>query len=527
MLKKALYAATVTSLIFGIVFVPCITEASEPRSGGTLRIGVRTPQEQWLDVRYTTSDWYGPIISLIYNPLFDWGDKGYEGMVPSLATSYETKDNKTWTFRLRKGVKFHNGREMTAEDVKTNFEWRIKTPEGWKPLSYRSEIKYLKKVEALDRYTVRLTLDKPFSPLLRVMVRAAMRGIVPPEEVKKWGDSFNMHPCGTGPFKVVEVKPQEEVVMERFDGYWGPKPNVDRVIYKFYRSDEARLIALQKGELDVAYLFDEARPILDKDPNLNYEVVIYSGDSRKHVFNMRRWPMSDIRFRKAVWMGADWKNIIINSYAYKSGSFARTWLEYTKYFNPEAVALVPSYNPAEARKLIQAVEKDAGKKIPPINWMESNSSYGINHGEMAKVQLAQIGVPLNLQFLTPAVFIAKIPKAEWDLTGYGGGFGIEPILGLTYFQTDAGIADDGKSLPGYSNSEFDGWLMKAEAAKTEKERARCYHEAEKIMLRDAPGIMFNVHRVLIAYSKKVQGLRITDMPIVPVTNTWANVWLEQ
>jgi len=213
--------------------------------------------------------------------------------VPQLATGYETKDNKVWILHLRKGVKFHNGREMTAEDVKVNFDWRINTPKGWKPIKFKELIKYLKEVEVVDKYTVKVTLDKPYSPLMRVLAYA-MRGVAPPEEVEKWGDKFTMHPVGTGPYKVVEVKPKEKLVLERFDGYWGPKPYIDRVVYKFYRSEETRLIALQKGEVDIAQLFAEAKPILDKDPNLKYERVISPFIQQKYYFNVKRWPMNDL-----------------------------------------------------------------------------------------------------------------------------------------------------------------------------------------------------------------------------------------
>jgi peptide/nickel transport system substrate-binding protein len=358
----------------------------------------------------------------------------------------------------------------------------------------------------------------------------SMRGIVPPEEVEKWGEKFIFHPCGTGPFKVVEVKPKEKIVMERFDDYWGPKPYVDRVVYKFYRSNETRLVALQKGEIDIAPLFDEAKPVLDKDPNIAYHEVVNPIVLHKFYFNLRRWPMNDVRFRKAVWMGADWKNIAIHSFPFKSGNYARTFLDYTKFFNPEAVKLIPAYNPEEAKKLIKAVEKDAGKKIPPIYWLDSSWAPGKASAEIAKVQLAQIGVPLNLQLLSHGIFFDKIlrdPKIEWDMGGYGAGFGTAACLGFRYFETDSATAPDGKSLGAYSNPEFDRWILKSEAALNEKERIESYHEAEKILIEDAAAIPLFIFRMLIAYNKNVKGVIGTDSGNIYVTNTWTNVWLDK
>ena len=102
--------------------------AEEPKYGGTLRIGARIPQYDRLDVRYPLTPSMVPTFEWIYDRLFNWGKGSFDNLVPGLATKYETKDGKVWTIHLRKGVKFHNGREMTAEDVKINFDWRISTP---------------------------------------------------------------------------------------------------------------------------------------------------------------------------------------------------------------------------------------------------------------------------------------------------------------------------------------------------------------------------------------------------------------
>ncbi|MBW2029211.1 MAG: ABC transporter substrate-binding protein, partial [Deltaproteobacteria bacterium] len=404
-MKKRCLASmfVVVSMLLFLALSFSLCFSGEPKSGGTLRIGTRMAQYNKMDARYLTTDTMVPITSMIYDPLFAYGEKGLREIVPALATGIQTEDNRVWTIHLRRGVKFHNGREMTAEDVKANFDWRIETPKGWKPVKYSYFLKGLKKAEVIDRYTVRITLEQPFVPFSRVVGRA-IRGIVPPEELEKWGKNFTTHPCGTGPFKVVEVKPKEKIVVERFEDYWGPRPFVDRVEYKPYRSNDSRLIALQKGEIDIAPLFDEAKPVLDKDPNLAYEEIIHPMVLHKMYFNLRRWPMNDIRFRKAVWMGADWKNIVINAFAFKSGNYARTHFEYTKYFNPDALKLVPPFNPEEARRLIQAVEKDAGRKIPPIYWLDSNWSPGRTSAEAAKLQLARIGIPLNLNLLSHAIW---------------------------------------------------------------------------------------------------------------------------
>ena len=263
-----------------------------------------------------------------------------------------------------------------------------------------------------------------------------------------------LHPSGTGPFRVVEIKPKEKIVLERFKDYWGPRPYVDRVEAIFIRSGEARLIALQKGEVDICQLYDEAKPTLEKDPNIQFEEVVANATMHKLYFNVRRWPMNDVRFRKAFWMGADWNNMAINAFPFKSGKHPRTLLDRSKYFNPEAVKLVPGYNPEEAKKLVKQVEKDAGKKIPPIYYLDSTSGPNKALAELAKIQLAQLGIPLDLKLMSHAVWFDKLvrdPKMEWDVGAIGYGFAEDPGLGyIGFFTNSKNKLDTNKGCDKYS-----------------------------------------------------------------------------
>ncbi|MBW2303445.1 MAG: ABC transporter substrate-binding protein [Deltaproteobacteria bacterium] len=527
--KDGFWFGVVCILVCFILFPPAAHAG--PKYGGTLRIAVRIPQYNRLDGLQLTTEGMVPSATMIYEGLYVPGRKGGAFPVPALATGYETKDNKVWIFHLRKGVKFHNGREMTAEDVKANFDWRIKTPKGWKPVKYRQQLSCLEKVEVLDRYTVKVTLSRPFSPLIGVFTWA-MRAIVPPEEVEKWGKEFTLHPCGTGPYKIQEIKPKEKVVLVRNEEYWGPKPYIDRVEYYFMRSNDARMVALEKGEVDFAMLYDQSRPVLKKNPKIQWEPVIQSMAIHKLYFNMRRWPMSDVRFRKAVWMGADWKNIVINAFPFKSGKPLRSLLDYTPYFSPEAEKYMLSYNPKEAKRLIKEVEKDAGKKIPPIYYLDSSATTMKSIGEMAKMQLAQVGVPLNLQLMSHAIWFDKLlrdPKMEWDMGGYGQGFSRSPTVGLGTFRSNAGEAPDGKSIGGYANPKFDALVTKAERSMSLEERKKIWTEMEKILLKDAVCVpLFPFHVIHAWHKDRVKGVINTDTGSVNVTTCWgANMWLEE
>jgi peptide/nickel transport system substrate-binding protein len=528
MMKKRVLLVFFVALCF--TFLPNLQAfADNPKPGGTLRIGARIPQFNRIDVRYPTTGSMVPALDLIHQPLFGWEKDGLDNLIPVLATGFETKDAKEWIIHLRKGVKFHNGREMTAEDLKANLEWRLNTPKGWRPMTGQIYKRHLKAVEVIDRYTAKIILHNPFGPLLRVATYE-FRGIAPPEEVMKSGNKVMFNQSGTGPYKIVEVVPKQKVVLERFEGYWGPRPNVDRIEFLFMRSNEARLVALQKGEIDIAQLFDEAIPSMKKDPNLRYEAVVNTPINHKGYFNVRRWPMSDVRFRTAVLMGADWKNISENAWPYKSGNYCITHLSSTKYFSPENAKLRPSYNPEEAKKLIKQVEKDAGKKIPPIYWLDSTTPACRNAGEMAQIQLKEIGIPINLQLLSHGIWFDKLirdPKIEWDIGFIGYGAAEAPMRGFDAFVTNSGTAPDGKSLGGYSNPEFDQLILKAEQSSNEEDQIRYYQEAEKILIEDSAALNLFHWRMVIAWNKNVKGVVTHPQASIYPYNSWANMWLDR
>jgi peptide/nickel transport system substrate-binding protein len=528
-MKKSASVVVIVTLCFILLPIPHVS-AADPRYGGTLRIGTRIPQFNRIDVRYPTTANLVPVYDLIYEGLFDWDQDDFTTLIPRLATGYETDDAKVWTIHLRKGVKFHNGREMTADDMKANLDWRITTPKGWKPIAYQSYLKYLNRVEVVDKYTIKIVLDQPFSSLIRVMTYA-FRGVAPPEEVEKYKQQFMLHPSGTGPFKVVEIRQNEKLVLERFEDYWGSSPYLDRVEALFIRSEEARLTALQHGDIDICQVYGNAKPILERDPSLHFEPITATSTLYINCFNMRRWPMNDIRFRKAYWMGADWENITLNADPLKSEQHPRTFLDRSKYFNPEAVQLVSAYNPVEARKLVRETEKDAGKKIPPIYYyVDSTSLSDKAVAESAKFQLEQVGIPINLQHMSHVIWLDGIvsdPKMEWDSAAIGLDFAQDPGLGFIAFFTDSGIAPDRKSLGGYSNPEFDQWVMKAESTLDERDQINAYQEAEKILLQDAAAIPLYFVRVLIAWDNKVKGLVNHPLAAINVINGYTNVWLEE
>src|SRR5262245_2313815 len=190
---------------------------------------------------------------------------------PSLAESWQmSPDGRTYDFTLRKGVKFHNGDTMTAEDVKFSFE------------RYRgAAAKMLKeRVAAVETPTplhVRFRLKNPWPDFMTFYTAASGAGwIVPKKYVEKVGDDgFKKAPIGSGPYKFVSFTPGIELVMEAFDGYWRKTPSVKRLVFKVITDETTRLAALKRGEVDVVYsIRGELAEELQRTPGLSLKPTV-------------------------------------------------------------------------------------------------------------------------------------------------------------------------------------------------------------------------------------------------------------
>lgn len=232
-------------------------------------------------------------------------------IVPELAAEWEiSEDGRVYTFKLRQGVKFHDGTDFNAEVVKFNFERmlnrELKTPRY-------NEVSMVEKVEVLDPYTVAITLKKPFSPFLGILTdRAGM--MVSPAAVQKYGnDGFLNHPVGTGPFKFESRIKGDSITLVKNESYWRQGlPKADQVIYKVITDQNVAVVNLQSGQVDILdtrtipdqqlpSLRQDKRVVLDVLPGLGYQGL---------WLNVTRPPFDDKWLRKAVDAAIDRETLV-------------------------------------------------------------------------------------------------------------------------------------------------------------------------------------------------------------------------
>ena len=216
-------------------------ETAVPAEGGTLRIGLDVDAGTG-DPRLMRDTSALRLRELVFDGLVEMQPDF--SLAPSLAESWENPDDLTWVFKLREGVKFHNGDELTAADVKFTFDTILDEAFASPSRSFYTPIT---EIEVLDDYSVKFTLDQPYGPFLSYLTMS----IVPQSLAEADPEQFANNPVGTGPFKFVEWKRGDSITLEANPDYWNGAPKLDMIEMTIVPDNSARVVALEAGDLDL------------------------------------------------------------------------------------------------------------------------------------------------------------------------------------------------------------------------------------------------------------------------------------
>ncbi|MGK9169793.1 ABC transporter substrate-binding protein [Inquilinus limosus] len=297
--------------------------AQEIKQGGSITITYKDDVTT-LDpaIGYDWQNW--SMIKSLFDGLMDY-KPGTTELVPDLAESFEVSaDGLTYTFKLRPGVKFHNGRELKAADVKYSLD-RVVQPEtqspgagffdsiqGFEEVS-TGKAKELSGIETPNDTTVVFHLTRPDAPFLHKMA-LNFAHVVPKEEVEKWGADFGKHPVGTGAFKMAEWTLGQRVVFERNPDYFQKGlPHLDRIVFEVGQEPVVALLRLQRGEVDIAGDGIPPAKFLEVTQDPNYKGLIIQGNQLHTGYvtmNVKAKPFDDVRVRQAVNMAINKDRII-------------------------------------------------------------------------------------------------------------------------------------------------------------------------------------------------------------------------
>lgn len=448
-----------------------------------------------MDPVISTSLYDRMVYASLYDKLFDIDSSGK--IVPMLATSYEvSEDGKTYTLKLKEGVKFQDGTDFDAEAVKFTFD-RNMTNEKSKR---KGELKVVESVTAVDKNTVKIQLKEPFAPFLSILTdRSGI--IVSPTAAKQYGDDFLNHPIGTGPFIFVEHVKGDHVTLKRNDNYWNGKPKVDEVAYKVFTSGTAKVQNLRSGMLDIIddtpvkeipTIKGDANLALSAEPGLGYQGV---------YLNNQRPPFNNKFLREAVDRAIDREavvKVLFDGYALPAHSaFAPGSLGYSdldKPVKPDAAAI---------KDLLAKGGQPNGFSFKLyITTSPENEQFGAVLQNMLK----QYNINVQLEKMEYGQLLETGDKGDFDALQLGWSGRQDPDQNFYDFVVTGMPNNNGKiSIP-----QLDDLVNKARAEMDEGKRKAMYEEATKIM-QDEAGYAYIYHQYnLIGYNKKITGF--TSVP---------------
>jgi len=472
--------------------------SNEPKRGGTLTLAI-SKDMALLNPLVSTSSTEARIRELMFEPLLGTDSRG--NIRPNLAETWEvSKDGKVYTFKLRRGVRFHDGREMTAADAKFAIDYTLNPKNG--AYGYDT-LSLVDRVELPDRYTLKMYLKRQNPLLLTWLADIRSFSVIPagslPEGVRK----PTATPPGTGPFKFVEWKPRQRIVFDRFDQYWGQKAFVDRVILRDISNATVRINALQAGDVDIIERtpYEWVRQIVEsKVKGIGYSKALLAG-ARNIEFNVAGAPFNNKKLRLAVAHAIDRKEILQAAYLGLADPSDQRYPKGHAWYFDEIVA--PEHNLNKAKSLL----KESGYKGETIELMGNVGEVAEIEGAAIQAQLKRIGMNIQLKILERASALDARRKGNYAFKLSGGRVYPEPIPLLQEYKCEADLNNRRENESGYCNKKFNALLAEAEAETDAEKRKVLYRRLTEILNDDMPILPIGFTPRFFAFRSHVKGFQ--------------------
>jgi peptide/nickel transport system substrate-binding protein len=425
--------------------------------------------------------------ALVRHPIGDCNSPEFQ---PDLASKWEiSADKLTWTFQLRRGVKWHWGYgEVTSEDV----VYSLNRAKNGKTSAFRGSYDNFKEIKAPDRYTVQIVTGKP-DPFLLTKVANYFGGfIVCKKAVEKSGgmdkvvNTTKEEIIGTGPFKFLEFKPKDKVVCVRNEDYWEGKPIIESVVFKYIPDEGSREIALLKGEIAGTRGADDFKWINHMKSKGILAEPMGPADLKALYFNLKAKPFDDKRVREAFAYGIGQESIlkmqgdVISAYCTSpvpSGTYGYVDAGWAKY----------KRDPQRAKKLLAEAGYPNGLTVKLIM---SLGAWYLDKMVVYQNDLKECGINLEMTTVDHTVYRTRILQGVNPIVIWGNRLPLATTWLRDMYHTDStiGTPKASNNYMYYSNPEVDKAIEVAETSFDEKVRLEALAKAQRTIVQDLPSI---------------------------------------
>lgn len=428
----------------------------------------------------------------IYDNLVYVDTKG--GLHPMLAERWEVSGDLDYVFYLRKGVRFHNGEELKADDVKFSID-RALTPLG---APVKNVMQHIDSAKIVDDYTVVIRLKHPYTPFIAAIFNT-VGCIVNRKAVEEAGDNYGMQPIGTGPFKFESWTKGDRYTLTRFDGYWGDKPKYAKLVVRSVPEPTSRAIELESGGADISFpLAQTDMKRIEENPRLDLirsmtNGVVYMG------FNTAKPPFDNVNVRRAINLALDTEGI--HKAVWRGvGRVPRSPVAPNIKYSYDSRYPRHEQNIEEAKRLL----KEAGVEGLKCQIWSNERKERVNSATIIQAQLADIGIDAEIKVLEWGAYLEGLKKKEHDMFILGWAATVDPEFALTInLQTGMPL-----NYTFFSNPELDALLEKGRQIADGAEREAVYKKAQDIVNDQVPWVYLYIEETLAGKQKNIKGFHL-------------------
>ena len=481
------------------------------KAGGTLIYG-RGGDANTLDPIHTDIGESVTVMVNIFDTLVTYDDTTMD-LAASLSTDWESsEDGLTWTFHLRDGVKFHDGTDFDAAAVVFSLERLIREnhPHAYDDaFPYRSFYVGIKSITAIDKLTVEFKLAEPSATFLQNMAMFPA-SIVSPTAVKKQKKGFGTNPVGTGPFKFVSWKRDQQVALAAFDDHWRGRPKIDRAIFVAVAKSATRVQQLKRGEIHIA----DNLPPAELESLLSVPGITSQETTALNVgyltLQTEKPPLNHLKVRQAIAHAIDKKGLVDVAYSGQA-SPAVNMVPPAMFGHHDELQDRP-FDMAKAKRLMQEAAAEERFELPvrlTLNVMSDPRPYMQQPTQTAsfiKDALAEIGIELRIESKGISEHFAHVMAGRHELGLAGWSTDNADPDNFLYSLLDLdNISEHGNNLSRYRNEEVHRLLKAGQTELDPEKRLPMYHRVQELVLEDVPVVPLVHTRIRVAQRDTLKG----------------------
>lgn len=447
-----------------------------------------------LDPHATNDQPSARIMTQIYDRLAEIDND--MNIIPALAESWDQPDALTTIFHLRQGVKFHNGEELKASDVKFSIERELGTP------TVSHIVEGIDKVEVLDDYTVKVSTIDPCGAILYNLAHPAS-SILNEKAVTESGENYGQEPVGTGPYKFVSWDAGDKITLEANAEYFNKVPVIKNLVFRNITEGTNRVIGLETGEVDIAYdiePIDSERVATHKDLQFTEQ----EAPSLDYIgFNMKKKPFDNKKVRQAIATAVNIDDLI-EAVLMGAGTKANSPIGPKVFgYNPNAKSY--EFNVEKAKQLLAEAGYPDG--FETVIWTNDNP-IRMQVCQIVQAQLKEIGIEMKIEPMEWGAYLESTARGDHDMfiLGWGTTTGDADYGLYALFHSSTQGGPGNRSF--YNNPAVDELLDKGKSSTNPEERKALYGEAQEIIQEDLPVLSLFYKNINAGMQNNIEGFAL-------------------